>query len=104
MLRVDHLVRGKRPARTAAQAPEEVRKLLANNLVAYGLMPNAILRQVILVEEVAKRTVPHIVEQGTHPQHLFQVWQGGTRWLHGAQGRIELPGKPSSHMHGPQGM
>jgi hypothetical protein len=44
------------------------------------------------------------MEQGTHAQHLFDVRQGGARRLHGTQGRIELPGKPSSYMHGPQGM
>lgn len=58
----------------------------------------------IVVEEMAKRTVPDIVHQGRDPQELFHIIGRRDVFSRFLEEGIQMSGESSRHVHRPQGM
>ncbi len=98
-LRVDDLPGAERPARAAAEPTQQIRELLADDALPDQLMRQVVVDQKVVVEEVAERPVPDVVEQPRGAQQLFDQRRRGRVGEDRAQRRIELLGQPPGQMH-----
>jgi hypothetical protein len=61
VLWLEHFTSHKRTARTAAQATQVLSQLPENDLLSYCLMSQAILRQMVVIEEVPEGAMADIM-------------------------------------------
>jgi hypothetical protein len=82
--------------------PDEIAEFPMDNGLAEILMGDRKIRQKIVVEEMAKGAMPHVVKEAHHPQIPFH--QRERRAVAGqnlTERRIEMPGKLSGKVHRP---
>ena len=98
---VHRLVGAKRPRRAAAQLRDESAELVDDEVLRDLLVvdPEHGL-EVLLVAEVAERTVAEVVQQPGQPQGLFDQRQGGRAGLDLGQRGVHLPRELPGEVHG----
>ena len=99
---VDALTRSERAARAGAERRDGGRQLAFDQDAADDLVVDRVAVEVILVEEMAERPMPDVVQQPSHPECLLDA---GRRRYVGVQHRevgIELPRPPAAEVHRPQ--
>ena len=94
---------GKRTRGAAADAPDDVAEMLADDHLADVLVDQAVLAEEVIVEEMAERAVADVMQQAGDPHVLFHVGRGRALLpQHLAQRRVQAPGEDPGQVHGPQ--
>src|SRR5262245_3662478 len=71
-------------------------------MAAERLVRQAVIREKVLIEKVAERSVPHVVQQGRHAEQRFDAGPAGYIGAYLAEAVVQPLGCPAGQMHGPQ--
>ena len=85
--------------RSAANAADDVTEFLGDDQAAESLMGQSVVRQIMRVEEVSERTVPHIMKQAGEAQTRFDVSRTGAVRMGLFQRVVEMAAHPASQVH-----
>ncbi len=85
-----------------ANSTDQISQLFANDYPSQGLMRQPKLREKVGVEEVPKRPMANIVQQGTNPHHGLNAGRAGGIWTHSAKAFVKLPHGTTGQVHGSQ--
>ena len=68
------------------------------------LVVQAVLGQVVLIEEVTERAVPHVVQERCHTHQRLDVRSAGHSRTDILEARVEVLNHPASQVHHPHDM
>src|SRR2546430_10402389 len=99
---VQLLTGGERSGRASPDLPDDRPQVLADDELAEPFVSESERFQKIVVEEVAERAVPDVVDERGDAQQLFDVV--GRRRVRDdrLQEWVEVPGEPAGDVHGPE--
>ena len=104
LVRIQLFAFGKRARRTAPDFSNERAQVVPDDDLAELLVARVQRMQVVVVEEMAKRSMADVMHEGGHPQEFFDVIGRGRIRSRIGQERVEVTREAASHMHGADGM
>src|SRR5690242_7420046 len=101
LIRIECFSLGKRPGRAAADFPDQRAKMVADDELTELFVACLEGMQVVVVEEMAERTVADVMHQSGDAQELLDVIGGRRVGCRLDEERIQVARETAGDMHGP---
>ena len=101
---IEGFARGKGSRRAPSDPRNQAPQLPDDDRLTQILMGEPILAEEMVVEEMAVRSVPHVMEQARHPEQFLHAVRGRDIRADLLQRWVEVAAELAGHVHRPQGV